>query len=446
MTMEQSVNLKKYINAVKDKRFMKYTGKITKVTGLTIESNGPMATIGELCYIYPHNRNTPVLAEVVGFKEDKILLMPLGEMEGIASGSTVVGSGKTLRVNVGEELIGRILDGLGNPMDDLGPIRTNKFYPVSNNPPNPLDRQVITEPLSVGVKAIDGLLTCGKGQRVGIFAGSGVGKSTLMGMISRNSTADVNVIGLIGERGREVREFIENDLKEEGLKKSVVVVVTSDQPALVRVKGAMVTTAIAEYFRDKGLNVMLLMDSLTRFAMAQREIGLAIGEPPVTRGFTPSVFAMMPRLLERTGASDKGTITGLYTVLVDGDDLTEPVTDTVRGILDGHIVLSRNLANLNHYPAIDVLASISRVMPNIVSPEHIKMSNSIKDIMAVYKESEDLINIGAYKRGSNKKIDTAIELIDDINGLLKQQVSISPSFEETLSIMSNIYEKTTQFN
>ncbi|MBU5437709.1 flagellar protein export ATPase FliI [Tissierella sp. MSJ-40] len=444
--MEQSVNLKKYINAVKDKRFMKYTGKITKVTGLTIESNGPMATIGELCYIYPHNRNTPVLAEVVGFKEDKILLMPLGEMEGIASGSTVVGSGKTLRVNVGEELIGRILDGLGNPMDDLGPIRTNKFYPVSNNPPNPLDRQVITEPLSVGVKAIDGLLTCGKGQRVGIFAGSGVGKSTLMGMISRNSTADVNVIGLIGERGREVREFIENDLKEEGLKKSVVVVVTSDQPALVRVKGAMVTTAIAEYFRDKGLNVMLLMDSLTRFAMAQREIGLAIGEPPVTRGFTPSVFAMMPRLLERTGASDKGTITGLYTVLVDGDDLTEPVTDTVRGILDGHIVLSRNLANLNHYPAIDVLASISRVMPNIVSPEHIKMSNSIKDIMAVYKESEDLINIGAYKRGSNKKIDTAIELIDDINGLLKQQVSISPSFEETLSIMSNIYEKTTQFN
>ena len=436
--MEKQIDLNKYIDGVKNKRFVKYTGNITKVTGLTIESNGPMATIGELCYIYPHGSIKPVLAEVVGFKEDKILLMPLGEMEGIASGSTVIGSGKSLRVNVGEELIGRVLDGLGQPIDGLGQIKSDKFYPVSNNPPNPLERQVIKEPLSVGVKAIDGLLTCGKGQRVGIFAGSGVGKSTLMGMISRNSTADINVIGLIGERGREVREFLENDLKEEGLKKSIVVVATSDQPALVRVKGAMVTTAIAEYFRDKGLNVMLLMDSLTRFAMAQREIGLAIGEPPVSRGFTPSVFAMMPKLLERTGASDKGTITGLYTVLVDGDDLTEPVTDTVRGILDGHIVLSRKLANLNHYPAIDVLASISRVMPNIADSKHIKMANSIKDIMAVYKEAEDLINIGAYKRGSNKKIDTAIDLIDEVNGLLRQLTSESPAFEETISIMESI--------
>lgn len=439
--MENTINLKKYISAVEDKRFMKYTGNITKVTGLTIESNGPMATIGELCHIYPDGRGEPVLSEVVGFKDDKILLMPLGEMEGISSGSIVVGSGKTLRVNVGDELIGRVLDGLGNPMDGLGPIKSNKFYPVSSPPPNPLDRMVITEPLSVGIRAIDGLLTCGKGQRVGIFAGSGVGKSTLMGMISRNSTADVNVIGLIGERGREVREFLENDLTDEGLSKSVVVVVTSDQPALIRVKAAMVTTAIAEYFRDQGLNVMLLMDSLTRFSMAQREIGLAIGEPPVTRGFTPSVFAMMPKLLERTGSSDKGTITGLYTVLVDGDDLTEPITDTARGILDGHIVLSRKLANSNHYPAIDVLASISRVMPNIASKEHIKMASTIKDIMSVYNEAEDLINIGAYKRGSNKKIDLAIKLIDDINGFLRQETYKSPTFEETLETLQNIYDK-----
>ncbi|MBU5426529.1 flagellar protein export ATPase FliI [Tissierella pigra] len=439
--MEDTINIKKYTAAVKEKRFMKYTGKITKVTGLTIESNGPMATIGELCYIYPYKSNIPILSEVVGFKEDKILLMPLGEMEGIASGSIVVGSGKTLRVNVGDELIGRVLDGLGNPMDNLGPIKSNKYYPVSSSPPSPLDRMVIKEPLSVGVRAIDGLLTCGKGQRVGIFAGSGVGKSTLMGMISRNSTADVNVIGLIGERGREVNEFIQNDLREDGLKKSVVVVVTSDQPALIRVKGAMVTTAIAEYFRDQGLNVMLLMDSLTRFSMAQREIGLAIGEPPVTRGYTPSVFATMPRLLERTGASDKGTITGLYTVLVDGDDLTEPITDTARGILDGHIVLSRKLANANHYPAIDVLASISRVMPNIASREHIQTAGSIKDIMAVYQEAEDLINIGAYKRGSNKKIDTAIELIDDIESFLKQETQKTSTFEETIKLMNEISEK-----
>ncbi len=439
--MDQTINIKKYISAVKDKRFMKYTGRITKVTGLTIESIGPMATIGELCYIYPYRNNNPILSEVVGFKEDKVLLMPLGEMEGIASGSVVVGSGKTLRVNVGEELIGRVIDGLGNPIDGLGPIKSNKCYPVSNIPPSPLDRTVIKEPLSVGIKAIDGLLTCGKGQRVGIFAGSGVGKSTLMGMISRNSTADINIIGLIGERGREVREFIEKDLTEEGLKKSIVVVVTSDQPALIRVKGAMVTTAIAEYFRDRGSNVMLLMDSLTRFSMAQREIGLAIGEPPVTKGFTPSVFAMMPRLLERAGTSKNGTITGLYTVLVDGDDLTEPITDTARGILDGHIVLSRKLANSNHYPAIDILASISRVMPSIASREHINNANIIKDIMAVYKEAEDLINIGAYKRGSNKKIDLAIDIIEDINEFLKQETYESPDINETLDIMNKIIEK-----
>ena len=439
--MENRIDLKKYISAINDKRLVKDTGNITKVTGLTIESNGPMASIGELCYIYPHNKNTPIMAEVVGFKEDKILLMPLGDMEGIASGSTVIASGKSLNINVGDELIGRVINGLGQPIDGKGPINTLRSYPVSKSPPNPLERMKIEEPLSLGVKAIDGLLTCGKGQRIGIFAGSGVGKSTLMGMISRNSTSDINVIGLIGERGREVREFIENDLQEEGLKKSVVVVVTSDQPALIRVKGAMVATAIAEYFRDQEMNVMLLMDSLTRFAMAQREIGLAIGEPPVTRGFTPSVFALLPKLLERAGTSDRGSITGLYTVLVDGDDLNEPITDTVRGILDGHIVLSRKLANQNHYPAIDILGSISRVMPNIVEKDHMNMSNAIKDILAVYKESEDLINIGAYKRGSNKKVDTAIDLIDDIKEFLIQETSKSYSFEETSKLLLDINKK-----
>lgn len=443
--VEKTVDIEKYIQAVKDKRLVKYTGNITKVTGLTIESNGPMASIGELCYIYPHDKSKPIMAEVVGFREDKILLMPLGDMEGIASGSTVIANGKSLNVNVGDELIGRVINGLGEPIDGKGPINTLKSYPVSKSSPNPLERKKIDEPLSLGVKAIDGLLTCGKGQRIGIFAGSGVGKSTLMGMVSRNSTADVNVIGLIGERGREVREFIENDLKKEGLEKSVVVVVTSDQPALIRVKGAMVTTAIAEYFRDQGMNVMLLMDSLTRFAMAQREIGLAIGEPPVTRGFTPSVFALLPRLLERAGTSSKGTITGLYTVLVDGDDLNEPITDTVRGILDGHIVLSRKLANQNHYPAINILGSISRVMPNIVSEEHRNMSNNIKDILAVYEESEDLINIGAYKRGSNKKVDMAIDLIDDINEFLTQEVSRSYNFEETRNKLLEIDKKSRKF-
>lgn len=436
--MEENINLKKYIKMVNEKRFIKYTGKITKVTGLTIESNGPIATIGELCYIYPHHKDEPVLAEVVGFKDDKILLMPLGDMEGIASGSKVVASGKTLRVNVGEELIGRILDGLGNPIDGKGPIKVQRTYPVSNSPPNPLDRRLIDQPLPLGIKAIDGFLTCGKGQRIGIFAGSGVGKSTLMGMVSRSSSADINVIGLIGERGREVREFLENDLKDEGLKKSVVVVVTSDQPALIRVKGALVTTAIAEYFRDRGNNVMLLMDSVTRFAMAQREIGLAIGEPPVTRGFTPSVFAVMPKLLERAGTSSAGTITGLYTVLVDGDDLNEPITDAVRSILDGHIILSRKLANQNHYPAIDILSSVSRVMPNIVDEKHLDKANAIKDIVSTYKESEDLINIGAYKRGTNKKIDKAIELKDYIDELLTQETLDVYPFKETIEMMEKI--------
>ncbi|KGG80756.1 ATP synthase [Caloranaerobacter azorensis H53214] len=432
------IDIKKYADAVNNVKLIKYYGKVTKVIGLTIESSGPQTSIGELCYIYPFSSKVAIPAEVVGFKEDKVLLMPLGDMEGIGPGSIVVSTGSSLKVNVSEELIGRVLDGLGEPIDGKGPISNSKTYSVMNSPPNPLQRKKIREILPLGIKAIDGLLTCGKGQRIGIFAGSGVGKSTTLGMIARNVKADVNVIALIGERGREVREFIENDLKEEGLKKSVVVVATSDKPALVRMKGAFLATAIAEYFRDKGKNVMLLMDSLTRFAMAQREVGLAVGEPPVTRGYTPSVFALLPKLLERAGTSDRGTITALYTVLVDGDDLNEPITDTVRGILDGHIVLSRKLANQNHYPAIDVLASISRVMPNICDKEHIYVANKIKDIMSIYKEAEDLINIGAYKEGSNEKIDIAINAIEKINNFLKQGIMEKYTLEETIEIMKDI--------
>ena len=434
----QSINIKKYIEATGDKKYIKNMGRITKVTGLTIESNGPISKIGELCYIYPFGKAEPIFAEVVGFKENKILLMPLGEMEGIGPDSVVIASGDSLKVLVGEELKGRVLDGLGNPIDGKGPLNINKYYNVNNTPPNPLKRKRITDVLPLGIKAIDGLLTCGKGQRIGIFAGSGVGKSTMMGMIARNAKADINVIGLIGERGREVREFIENDLKKEGLDKSIVIVATSDQPALVRMKGALLATAVAEYFRDDGKNVILLMDSLTRFAMAQREVGLAIGEPPVTRGYTPSVFAVLPKLLERAGTSEKGTITGLYTVLVDGDDMNEPITDTVRGILDGHIVLSRALASQNHYPAIDILASISRVMSSITSEEHIEASNKIKNIIATYRESEDLINIGAYQKGSNGKIDKAIDLIDSVNEFLLQSTMEAYTFEETLKIINKI--------
>ncbi|WDV47692.1 flagellar protein export ATPase FliI [Clostridiaceae bacterium M8S5] len=432
------VDLNKYIEAINEANLLEFGGKVTRVTGLTIESNGPLAKIGELCHIYTINKDKPILAEVVGFKKDKILLMPLGDMEGIGPGSIVKACGHSLRVKVSGKLIGRVLDGLGNPIDGKPEIESNNYYPVLNSPPNPLKRKRIQEVLPLGVKAIDGFLTCGKGQRIGVFAGSGVGKSTLMGMIARNSTADINVIALIGERGREVREFLENDLKEEGLEKSVLIVATSDQPALVRLKGALLATAIAEYFRDKGKNVMLFMDSVTRFSMAQREVGLAIGEPPVTKGFTPSVFAVLPKLLERAGTSDKGTITALYTVLVDGDDMNEPITDAVRGILDGHIVLSRDFANKNHYPAIDVLASISRVMPNISEKEHQLKSSKLKDIMAVYRDKEDLVNIGAYNSGSNPKLDKALEIIDDINGFLRQGIDDKYTFEEVMSLLYDI--------
>ncbi|MDF2545837.1 MAG: fliI [Anaerosolibacter sp.] len=434
----ETINLNKYKSAFEGANLIKYIGRVSQVIGLTIESNGPAVKLGELCFIYPLKGNLPIKAEVVGFKDSKVLLMPLGEMDGIGPGSRVVATGDALYVNVGDELLGRVLDGLGNPIDGKNNILLNRKYPINNQPPDPLKRKKINDVLSLGVKSIDGLLTCGIGQRIGIFAGSGVGKSTLLGMIARNTMADVNVIALIGERGREVREFIENDLQEEGLRRSVLVVATSDQPALVRMKGALLATAIAEYFRDKGKNVMLLMDSLTRFSMAQREVGLAVGEPPVTRGYTPSVFAALPKLLERSGNSDKGSITGLYTVLVDGDDLNEPITDAVRGILDGHIVLSRKMANKNHYPAIDILASVSRVMPNIVGDEHKTLANRFKNLLAVYKDAEDLINIGAYVKGSNKEIDYAIAMIDRLNDYLKQNTHDKFDYNDALQMLTEL--------
>ncbi len=443
-SMKTAINFDKYYDIIHNKNHVCYWGRVSQVVGLTIEACGPAVNIGELCSIQTRRGTAHIMAEVVGFKQDKILLMPLGEMSGIGPGSLVYAVGYPLSVQVGQALIGRVLDGLGNPIDGKGPLSCDLHYPVHNVPPPPLSRKRIDSILPMGIKAVDGLLTIGKGQRIGIFAGSGVGKSTLMGMIARNTHADVNVIALIGERGREVREFIEKDLKEEGVARSVIVVATSDQPALIRLKGALLATSIAEYFRDEGSDVVLLMDSLTRFAMAQREVGLAIGEPPVSRGYTPSVFALLPKLLERAGNSDKGSITGLYTVLVDGDDMNEPVTDTARGILDGHVMLSRSLANKNHYPAIDVLASISRVMTDVVLPEQQQLANNIKKVMAVYKEAEDLINIGAYVKGSNEEIDYAIDCIKDIIAFLQQEVHEGFTYQKVLDEMNKLLEPPKQ--
>ncbi len=436
--MSEYISLNKYKAILNHMDSLLYTGNVTQVVGLTIESQGPAVELGEICQLYNLRGDRYIQAEVVGFKDENVLLMPFGELQGIGPGSSVVATRKPFIIPVGEGILGRVVDGLGMPMDGKGNIVPDRWIEVSNSPPNPLERQRIQKPLHLGIRAIDGMLTCGQGQRMGIFAGSGVGKSTLLGMIARNSDADVNVIALIGERGREVREFIEQDLKEEGLKKSVLVVATSDQPALVRIKGAMVATAIAEYFRDMGKNTMLMMDSLTRLAMAQREVGMAIGEPPVSRGYTPSVFAMLPKLLERSGNSCTGSITGLYTVLVDGDDFNEPISDAVRGILDGHIILSRELANRNHYPAIDVLASVSRVMPDIVNREQIKKCNYIKNLMAIYNENKDLINIGAYKPGTNSKIDESMEKMEVINEFLQQEVQEKTTFDETINWMNRI--------
>ena len=430
--MSEQVNIQKFIDAVDECKPIKLTGKVTQIVGLVIESQGPPVSVGELCYVHSKTEGVPpVPAEVVGFREGAVMLMPVGEMQGIGPGCEVSAAQKMLQVKVGDELLGRVLDGLGNPMDDKGPILSKEEYPLQAPPPPPLTRPRIHESHYVGVRAIDGLITMGDGQRIGIMAGSGVGKSTLLSMIARNTEADISVIALVGERGREVRDFIERDLGEEGLKRAVVVVATSDQPALVRIKGAMTATAIAEYFRDKGHKVILMMDSVTRFAMAQREVGLTIGEPPATRGYTPSVFALLPRLLERAGTSDKGSITGIYTVLVDGDDMNEPIADAVRSILDGHIVLSRAIAAQNHFPAIDILASVSRVMNEVVSPEHLSASQEMRSLMAVYKDAEDLIHIGAYVKGSSAKIDTAIQKIDSINDFLCQGIFEVDGYEET---------------
>ncbi len=419
-------------------------GKVDKIIGMVMESTGPDVDIGTLCRIHIPKRSGWVDAEAVGFKGNRLLLMPFEEMDGVSRGSAVESTGDALKIPVGPELVGRVVDGFGRPIDNAGPLRCTERYTVQNLPSNPLSRPRIDTRLHMGVRAIDSLVTCGKGQRMGIFAGSGIGKSTLLGMMLRNVEADVNVIALVGERGREVRDFMEKDLKREGMQKSVLVVATSDQPAMMRLKCALTATTIAEYFRDQGKDVLLVMDSLTRFAMAQREIGLAIGEPPVARGYTPSLYAILPRLLERSGRFSTGSITGIYTVLVEGDDVNEPISDTVRGILDGHIVLSRSLAMRNHYPPIDILGSISRIMNEIVPPEHLQSASALRASLSAYYENFDLISIGAYKGGSNLRIDNAIANIDRINGFLKQDIDEKAPFDGTMGRMlelSNVASK-----
>jgi len=429
----------KLIDKFKNADFPRLNGKVTRILGLTIESIGPDVFLSEVCKLRL-DKGVQKLAEVVGFNENKVILMPLEEVSGLSQSCEVVRTKRKLDVGVGSEMVGRVFDALGRPIDGEN-FFPEKRYPLLNDSPNPLIRERIKEALPTGIRAIDGFLTLGKGQRIGIFAGSGVGKSTLLGMIAKNTYADVNVIALIGERGREVREFIERDLGDEGLKRSIVVVSTSDQPALLRTKALYTATSIAEYFRDQGLNVLLMVDSLTRWAMAQREIGLSVGEPPTTRGYTPSVFANLPKILERAGNSDKGSITGIYTVLVEADDFNEPISDTVRGIVDGHIILSRRLAEANHYPAIDVLASISRLMTEVATKEHLEASRKIRDIMATYYDAKDLIDVGAYSKGTDPKIDKAIELIDEINAFLRQEVDEKSTFEDTINHLIEIANK-----
>jgi len=438
--MSPVVNLEKYENLLENIDPVCFNGKVIQVIGLVIESIGPAVSIGEICIITSKKHDARIKAEVVGFRNNRVLLMPLGEMYGIEPGSEVVATQKPLTVKVGNSLLGRVLDGLGNPLDRLGAVQTELEYPVYNQPSDPLNRQRIEKPISTSIRSIDSLLTIGQGQRVGIFAGSGVGKSVLLGMIARYSDADVNVIALIGERGREVREFIEKDLGVDGLKKSVLVVATSEKSALERIKGAFLASAIAEYFRDQGKKVMLMMDSVTRFAMAQREVGLATGEPPATKGYTPSVFAWLPKLLERAGTSENsGSITGIYTVLVEADDMNEPISDAVRSILDGHIVLSRELAHENHYPAIDVLQSVSRVMVDIAPKEQLEQANLLRDVLVTYKDAEDLINIGAYAKGSNPRIDYALKNIGEIKKFLKQDLTESSTYEDSIAWLHKIF-------
>ncbi|MDO8461913.1 MAG: flagellar protein export ATPase FliI [Deltaproteobacteria bacterium] len=416
-------------------------GRVTELIGLVARAVVPGVRVGELCFIETQRGKEAIKAEVVGFKENEVLLMPLGHLEGIAPGSAVLPTGNVLTVKVGPQLLGRILNGLGDPLDEetKGPLVCDTEYPVYQEPPDPLKRRRVTEPLSLGIKAIDAVLTCGEGQRIGLFAAAGIGKSTLIGMIARNTKADINVIGLIGERGREVRDFLENDLGEEGLARSVVIVSTSDQPSLVRSKAAYVATAVAEYFRDQGKSVFLMMDSVTRFARALREIGLAVGEPPARQGYTPSVFSTLPKLLERSGNSDKGSITAFYTVLVAGDDMNEPVADETRSILDGHIILSRELANRGQYPAIDISESISRVMSSIVPPEQLEAARKLKEVVAAYEKERDLILIGAYESGSDPRVDYAIEKIEEVNNFLKQPIDEKIDLEESVSQLQGIF-------
>lgn len=432
------MNVEALFQTISKTNSYKQYGKVTRVIGLMIESVGPATSIGDICSIHISKSNQSVLAEVVGFRDEYVLLMPFTPFHNISSGSLVESTQKPLQINIGSEMIGQVLNGIGQPLDGGNLPKGLKTFSTENEPPNPMNRPRINEPISTGVRSIDSLLTVGNGQRVGIFAGSGVGKSTLLGMIARNCEADINVIALIGERGREVREFIEKDLGPEGLARSIVVVATSDQPALMRIKGAMTATAIAEFFREQGKNVLFMMDSVTRVAMAQREIGLAAGEPPTTKGYTPSVFALLPRLLERTGTSQQGSITSFYTVLVDGDDFNEPISDTARGILDGHFILDRDLANKGHFPAINILKSVSRVMSDITEPSHKNAANRLKELLATFNENEDLISIGAYKRGSSKKIDKAIEMNPEIIQFLKQATHEKITMDDSIQGLLNM--------
>ncbi len=436
-------DLARFRNALTQMNPLSVSGRVVQVVGLTVEMMGLNCQIGEICEIQTSNR-TALMAEVIGFRNNHMLLMPLGNMDGIQPDSTVRSVSHAFKAPVGKSLIGRVLNGLGEPIDGKGPLEVAEWASTNQTPPHPLQRSAIEEPLVTGVRVLDGLLTCGKGQRMGIFAGSGVGKSTLLGSIARNSESDISVIALIGERGREVREFLERDLGPEGLARSVIVVSTSDQPALVRLKAALVAMTIAEYFRDCGMDVMFMMDSVTRYAMAQREIGLSIGEPPASKGYTPSVFAILPRLLERAGRGERGSITGFFTVLVEGDDFNEPICDAVRGILDGHVILSRALAARNHYPAIDVLNSVSRVMPAITTREHLQAAAFARKNLAVYEKVRDLVNIGAYVKGSDPEADTALQVLPDLTGFLQQSRSDVTSFEDTLKHLARISETVIQ--
>lgn len=431
------MDTKKYCSIIRNADSYSYFGKIDKVIGMMIESNGPDCKVGDLCRIYGHGNKNFISAEVVGFRGNKVLLMPYEEPEGISSGNLVEATHSALKIGMSENLIGRVISATGEPIDGEGPIECDLQYEVQSVSSNPLSRPRIHDILEFGVKPIDGLLTIGKGQRMGIFAGSGVGKSTLMGMIARNVKADVNVIALVGERGREVREFLERDLGPEGLARSVLVVATSDQPPMQRMKCAMVATTIAEYFKDLGKDVLLMMDSLTRFAMAQREIGLATGEPPVARGYTPSIYSMMPKLLERTGNFENGSITGIYTVLVEGDDVNEPISDTVRGIIDGHIVLSRKIAMRNHYPAIDVLGSVSRLMNDIAEKDQIEAAGKLRNLLSVYDANYDLVNIGAYKSGTNRALDEALSKMDKIDEFLQQSIFDKIPFSDSVEMLKS---------